>query len=300
VTEEEARTFEWPCIKSSLQDLGYIPSTANDTLTTLGEHFPPKSLKNHGKGVDHEARIFKTELAASATTASMWNAEPCKPFRYDYATGTLCAELPLLEHSIIDKLRNMRQLSETEVAAVQNLYFAPLAVLAPFAAIFSNFEAATRVLIHEPSEEERFRYFQEQFALFYRRCEVIADHLAKHGGAQLRRAANEVAQRSLPGAGWRFFDIRYEFPDAWNLFQHSLLPAFKKNSHPTIDHKKAHLGPELHLPLNRNMFPFLVGRREISIVRVQLLIQAPEDASIGEYIHVKYHHAKRSYRKAKD
>jgi hypothetical protein len=35
------------------------------------------------------------------------------------------------------------------------------------------------------------------------------------------------------------------------------------------------------------MFPFLNGQREIRITRLQLLIQAPDHATIGEYIRVK-------------
>jgi hypothetical protein len=40
------------------------------------------------------------------------------------------------------------------------------------------------------------------------------------------------------------------------------------------------------------MFPFLNGHREISIVRIQLLFRAPNHASVGEYIRLKYHKTK--------
>ncbi len=80
-----------------------------------------------------------------------------------------------------------------------------------------------------------------------------------------RHAVNEVAQRNLPGAGWRFFYIRYEFPDAWDVFQNNVGNAFKRKGHHDLQEKRerhgksGHLGggPELHLQFNRNMFPFL-------------------------------------------
>ena len=43
------------------------------------------------------------------------------------------------------------------------------------------------------------------------------NYTAREGGDLLRRAANESAHRRLPGDGWRFFDVRHDFPDAWQL-----------------------------------------------------------------------------------
>lgn len=42
------------------------------------------------------------------------------------------------------------------------------------------------------------------------------NYTAREGGDVLRQAANELAQRHLPGAGLRFFDMRHEFPDTWH------------------------------------------------------------------------------------
>src|SRR5262249_38439836 len=61
-------------------------------------------------------------------------------------------------------------------------------------------EAVDR-LIHEGDEERRFRYLQREFARFYRRCQTIAEHLAKHVAAATDRRedpdATAVAWRLL-------------------------------------------------------------------------------------------------------
>ncbi|KAH7418801.1 hypothetical protein BKA64DRAFT_564424 [Cadophora sp. MPI-SDFR-AT-0126] len=216
VSEEDVEVWDWRRIKRSLRDLGYVSSTENDALETLGEHFFPAALELDGQRVSHDARIFKTDLPVAATAPSMWNTEPRSPFHYDAdGAGQLCFKLPLCEDSVIDKLRNSRQFSDTEISAFQNLYFAPRAVLSPFAAIFSNFDDAVRTLVHEPSEDERFKFFQFQFALFHRRCEIIADHLAEHVSASIkgntvdiRRAAWCILRRLFAdenaplGEGW--------------------------------------------------------------------------------------------------
>ncbi len=38
---------------------------------------------------------------------------------------------------------------------------------------------------------------------------------AREGGPQFARESNALAQRHLPGSGWRFLDIRHELPDVW-------------------------------------------------------------------------------------
>ena len=216
VSDEHVSHWSWNKITSSLLDLGYIPSKENDALTSLGDHFFAYALERDGQRVSHEASIFQIDLPASATTPSMWNSDPHTPFHYDPdGTGQLSFKLPLPEEAVIEKLMKSRQLSETESQAFQNLYFAPRAVLAPFAAIFSNFEVAVRKLIQEPSEEERFKYFQRHFAVFHHRCEIIADHLSehvsectKHGKTSTRAEAWAILCRlfadenSPVGSGW--------------------------------------------------------------------------------------------------
>lgn len=87
------------------------------------------------------------------------------------------------------------------------------------------------------------------------------NYTAREGGEALRWAANEVAQQNLPGAGLRFFDINHEFPDVWHRFQSC-----------SGDRK---LLRQLVLRLDRNMFAFLPGRRDLWINRLDLFFEAP-------------------------
>jgi len=90
---------------------------------------------------------------------------------------------------------------------------------------------------------------------------IHINYTAREGGELLRDAANEVAQKHLPGSCWTFFDIRHDFPDAWEVF--------RMGQHNGKPH-------ELSLRLNRNMFPFLPGREEIFVNRMALLFETPE------------------------
>ena len=85
------------------------------------------------------------------------------------------------------------------------------------------------------------------------------NYTAREGGDVLRRAANGLAQQHLPGAGVRFFEVEHEFPDAWQRLQQ-----YAKGS-----------ARELMLRLKRNMFPFLPGRHDLRINRLEVLFEAP-------------------------
>jgi hypothetical protein len=85
------------------------------------------------------------------------------------------------------------------------------------------------------------------------------NYTAREGGDVLRCAANELAQENLPGAGVRFFEVEHEFPDAWQLLQRCPVGTRK----------------ELGLRLRRSMFPFLPGRHDLSLNRLELLFEAP-------------------------
>jgi hypothetical protein len=78
-------------------------------------------------------------------------------------------------------------------------------------------------------------------------------YTAREGGEQLRRAAHNLSKRHLPADGWRLFDVRNEFSHAWDLF-------YKQHN--------------LHLYLSRNMFPFIPGSHRITVVSLQLFIEA--------------------------
>jgi hypothetical protein len=84
---------------------------------------------------------------------------------------------------------------------------------------------------------------------------------AREGGDVLRKAANECAQQNLPGAGMRFFDVRRDMPEAWQLLTN---PA-------STDAVTKQLG----VRLSRNMFPYLTGNKKIAVRQLQILFEAP-------------------------
>ncbi len=90
-------------------------------------------------------------------------------------------------------------------------------------------------------------------------CIIRLNYTAREGGELLRRAANEAAQRHLPGDGWCFFDVRHEFPDAWQLL---------RDSGDGNGRRK-----RLSLRLDRKMFPFVPGTREVSISAMAILFR---------------------------
>jgi hypothetical protein len=83
-------------------------------------------------------------------------------------------------------------------------------------------------------------------------------YTTREGGDILRCAANEVAQRYLPGNGVRLFDMKQELPDAWHLFS-----------------EEGGLHKKVRVKLSQSMFPFLSGHRNVSINQIGLLIEAP-------------------------
>jgi hypothetical protein len=86
------------------------------------------------------------------------------------------------------------------------------------------------------------------------------NYTAREGGELLRRVANETAQRHLPGDGWCFFDVRHDFPDAWELF---------RTAQPGKERCK-----QLSLRLTRRMFPYVPERRCLRINKIALLFEA--------------------------
>jgi len=85
---------------------------------------------------------------------------------------------------------------------------------------------------------------------------IRMNYTAREGGDMLRRAANEAAHRHLPGDGWCFFDVRHEFPDAWQLFR---------------DSDKDKCAERLSLQFHRRMFPFLPGTHEVWVDKMAIL-----------------------------
>ncbi|HKN59914.1 MAG TPA: neuraminidase-like domain-containing protein [Candidatus Acidoferrales bacterium] len=89
---------------------------------------------------------------------------------------------------------------------------------------------------------------------------VNLNYTSREGGGMLRQAAMEAAGKHLPGEGWCFFDVRHEFPDAWQTLRNS----YRERG------RDARLG----LQMERKMFPFLPGSDEVSITRIAVLFHA--------------------------
>jgi hypothetical protein len=85
---------------------------------------------------------------------------------------------------------------------------------------------------------------------------------SREGGEPLRQAASAAARRHLPGDGWRFLDVRHEFPDSWRRFADS----------DRDDRREA----RLRLRLERKMFPFVPFGEKIWISEI-LVVFAIED-----------------------
>jgi hypothetical protein len=85
------------------------------------------------------------------------------------------------------------------------------------------------------------------------------NYTAREGGDLLRRAASAAAVGRLPGDGWSFFDVRHDFPDAWELF------------HRPVAREDGRRG--LALQLRRKFFPYLPGNPPLRLTRLMLLFE---------------------------
>ena len=77
------------------------------------------------------------------------------------ATTRRCRQLsvrvPLTDRAVIETLTHAPDLNAAEQQAVQDLYFAPRAMLAGFALLFADFATAQQRLIEEPDEDGPLR-----------------------------------------------------------------------------------------------------------------------------------------------
>ncbi|WP_437827895.1 neuraminidase-like domain-containing protein [Sorangium sp. So ce1153] len=201
-SDEAAEEWTWArIVQVYREELGFAATPSlPDPLIALGEHFFPSALERAGHPVSLKARQYRLPLAAAATSPLMWNTPPGGPFQYDPATEELWAQVPLRDDAVAKALQEMRALTPVEQAAVQSLYFAPRADLARLALVFGNFSEAVDRLTHEPDEAARWSYFRQEFARFYRRCRLVAQHLAAHVAAETGREHAEgdaVARKIL-------------------------------------------------------------------------------------------------------
>jgi Tc toxin complex TcA C-terminal TcB-binding domain len=179
VSAEAAQQWTWTSMETSLRnEFGFAPAPSNNSWLSLGQHFFPSVLIDSGIAVNSAQRQYRVSLAATAEL--MWNTPPEGPFRYDASAKELWTQVPLTDEAVLAKLSRIRQLTVPEQIAVRDLYFSPRVDLAHFAFIFNNFGEAEEQLIQEPDESKRWAWFQREFAQFYQRCQIIAEHFAAH------------------------------------------------------------------------------------------------------------------------
>jgi len=177
VSDEDVHRWSWNRIETGLrEEFGY---QAADVLA-FGRHFFPSTVQSAGYQVDAQQRRYSSNLAPAQTTPGMWSTPADGPFQYDATAGALFIQLPLTDKAVIEQLEMVQQLNANEQTAVQDLYFQPRATLAAFAFLFADFAQAQQSLIQEREEHERWNYFRRQFALCYKRCRILAEHLAAH------------------------------------------------------------------------------------------------------------------------
>lgn len=181
VSSEDSKEWTWIRMETVLREEFGLQS-ANSHWLSLGQHFFPTVLTNSGVNVTSLQKQYRVKLPISTPTSElMWNTSPVGPFHYDVSTEELWTEIPLYDEAVLAKISRIRQLKDPEEQkAVSDLYFLPRIDLANFAFIFNHFVEAEERLIQENDEDKRWAWFQQQFALFYQRCQVIAEHLATH------------------------------------------------------------------------------------------------------------------------
>ena len=201
--DDAERRWTWQAVAAALtHELGFAAAE----VTHLGEHFFPHVLEQSGQPVSPAARRFAVHLAP--TSAGMWNAPPEGPFHYDPAAAVqqLWAVLPIADHEVLGQLSRISPLSAAERHAVQDVYFQPRRLLCHFAMLFDDFTEAQRHLIEHDNAEERWHWFQRQFAKAHARCRIIAAHLAEHVEAA-------TSQRHPEGSEAAHLVLRHLFAD---------------------------------------------------------------------------------------
>jgi hypothetical protein len=88
-------------------------------------------------------------------------------------------------------------------------------------------------------------------------------YTARDGGEPLREAAFAAARRHAPGDGWRYFEVRHEFPDAWQQLRDAA--------------REEGRDARLRLRFERQMFPFIPNGREITLEAMAILFGVEEE-----------------------
>lgn len=179
VCPENALQWTWSRMESVLrEEFGFVPAPGSNSWLAIGQHFFPEILVSNGTAVSVLQRQYRIALAS--TSEPMWNTPSDGPFHYDPVAKELWTQVPLTDEAVLSKLGRVRQLTAQEQKAVRDIYFLPRVNLAHFAFIFGNFGEAEERLIQEADEAKRWTWFQMEFARFYQRCQIIAEHLSAH------------------------------------------------------------------------------------------------------------------------
>ena len=113
----------------------------------------------------------------------MWNMPRQGPFNYDAATQTLWMVLPLTDAEVHRAVHASAPARRRRSGRPSRICISRRGGPWPRSRfLFANFEEAERRLI-EAREPDRWSYFQHQFALFHKRCQLIAEHLTAHVAA---------------------------------------------------------------------------------------------------------------------
>lgn len=179
VTEEEVETYNWQKIEE-IYTYKFGADTSANSLLAFAEKFLPNILIENGYNVPPTNRQFRVSVTSNAP---LWNtSNPPSPIKYDSLSGELWTELPFSTQYFYEKISRIRQLNnnvgDSEQEAVKELFYLPYTLLTPLAFVFEDFSQVRKFLIEESDEQARWNFFRNQFALFYKRTQCIADFLA--------------------------------------------------------------------------------------------------------------------------
>ena len=73
--------------------------------------------------------------------------------------------------------------------------------------------AVSRWRIELPPENNQFDFDSLSDLIMH------VNFTAREGGPEFARESSELAQRHVSGDGWRFFNMRHEIPEAWNVLR---------------------------------------------------------------------------------
>jgi hypothetical protein len=88
------------------------------------------------------------------------------------------------------------------------------------------------------------------------------NYTAREGGDPLRRAAIDDARRHVPGEGWVIFDLRTDLAADWERFR---------------AHRWEGEARVFEMRLQRDMFPYIPGHRELWVEETALVFSSPEE-----------------------